>query len=367
MDQATVRRRLQLLRERRKETLEDLAYALGLKDHQTLSDIELGKREIASEELVEVAAHFGVSPDYFTDPLELAGEAMFSWRRDAANGNDIGGFEALAGRWIATYRYLCLLKGDPVNSSLTRVNLSTRSSFEDAANEGDAVSRTLKLGDVPSAKLAEVLESKCDTLVLLIDTWPGISGAACQFGSLNTILVNRKESIGRRSFDMGHELFHLLTWANMPPPHVEGASDQPKLAKRIEQLADNFASGLLMPLHVINSRLERSPMPGKDGDIAGWLCEHSSALGVSGAALKWRLVCLGKLKNSLAAKISDDAVKAHVGETPPQFSRRFVEVLWWGLEQGILSARRAAKIVSSTVDELADIFTAHELDAPFVL
>ena len=36
-----------------------------------------------------------------------------------------------------------------------------------------------------------------------------------------TILVNRHEPRGRRSFDLAHELFHVLTWDAMPPERIE--------------------------------------------------------------------------------------------------------------------------------------------------
>ena len=80
MDQTTIRRRLQALRERRDVSQAELSQALGFNDRQTLSDIELGKRQVAPVDLVRAAEFFGVDSDYFTDPLELAGEASFSWR-----------------------------------------------------------------------------------------------------------------------------------------------------------------------------------------------------------------------------------------------------------------------------------------------
>ena len=52
MDQTTIRRRLQGLRESRSLNQAKLADVLGFKDRQTLSDIELGKRNVAPDELV---------------------------------------------------------------------------------------------------------------------------------------------------------------------------------------------------------------------------------------------------------------------------------------------------------------------------
>lgn len=369
MDQATIRRRLQTLRERRNLSQGDLSRSLGFNDRQTLSDIELGKRNVSPGEIARAAQVFGVDVGYFTDPLELAGEARFSWRQSAGNGEDLESFERHAGRWIATYRHLSRLRGAPVNSSFTRVGLTSKSSFEEAMDEGDAVSRALELGGVPALTLAGVLEEKHDTLVLLADMISGISGAACQLGPLNTIIINRREVEGRRAFDMAHEVFHLATWHEMPPRHVEGADDPPRY-RRIEQLADNFASGLLMPRHAVANWIEHVPMPGKETGLAAWIRHGASHFHVSGQAFKWRLVGLGTVKRAAAARIDDAAIRVEGREgasLPPRFSRKFMETLAWGIDEGHLSVRRAAEVLGTTVDDFADIFAEHGLKTPFDL
>lgn len=371
MDQATIRRRLQALRERREVNQTDLAQVLGFNDRQTLSDIELGKRQVAPVELLRAAEYFKVDPGYFTDPFELAGEANFSWRQ-AAKADDLDAFERRAGGWIATYRHLSRLKGESVNSLLPRIGLSSKSSFEEAADEGDAVSRSLGLGDVPTTNLASVLEQKLDTLILHVDTVVGVSGAACQLGPLNTILINRRESPGRRAFDMGHELFHLITWREMAPAHIEEEGKLSREQKRIEKLADNFAGGLLMPRHVVVGLIDKLALPSNDAAAqARWIRDAAVQLGVSGPAMKWRLVVLGLLKKATAQRIDDgllrmDAVASDAA-LPPRFSRRFVATLGWGIEQGHLSVRRAADVVGTNLDDLAVLFTEHGLKTPFDL
>jgi len=371
MDQAIIRRRLQALRERREVNQTDLAQALGFNDRQTLSDIELGKRQVAPVDLVRAAEFFDVDPGYFTDPFELAGEANFSWRQ-AAKADDLGAFEQRAGGWIATYRHLSRLKGESVNSLLPQIGLNPKSSFEEAADEGDAVSRSLGLGDVPAASLASVLEQKLDTLILHVDTVVGVSGAACQLGPLNTILINRRESSGRRAFDMGHELFHLITWREMAPAHIEEEGNLSREQKRIEKLADNFSGGLLMPRHVMTGLIDKAALPSNDAAAqARWIRDAAAQLGVSGPAMKWRLVVLGLLKNAAAQRIDDGLLRmdadANDAALPPRFSRRFVATLGWGIEQGHLSVRRAADVIGTSVDDLAVLFTEHGLKTPFDL
>ena len=369
MDHTTARRRLHALRERRRVSQVDLARALNFKDRQTLSDIELGKRAIAPSELVRAASFFQVSVDYFTDPLELAGEATFSWRKSNGHDADVASFEESAGRWIATYRHLGRLRGDTVNSSLMRVALTAKSSYEEAEAEGQAISFALELGAIPASSLVHALEERLDTLVLFVDTIPGVSGAACQLGPLNAIIINRREASGRRSFDLGHELFHLLTWSDMTPPHLEAADGKiGKSFKRIETLADNFSSGLLMPEAALKEYVASNPLSRDLDDLVSWIRLGAAHFRVSGQALKWRLVNLGLIARTTADQIADHSVRASIEETvPPRFSRKFVELLGWAIDHGHMSVRRVADVVGMTVEDLADLFSEHGLRTPFDL
>lgn len=370
MDQATIRRRLQRLRTIREVSQAELAGAMGFNDRQSLSDIELGKRAISPEEVACAAQYFGVNANYFTDPLELAGEAVFSWRKTAGSENNLQEFETRAGRWIGLYRYLSRIRGDSVHSALRRVDINPRSSFEQASEEGDAVSHALGLGDIPAIKLPNALEDQLDTLVLFVNTLPGISGAACQIGPLNTILINRNEVEGRRSFDLGHELFHLMTWDHMPPQHVEVSGELSKRYERIEKLADHFSAALLMPRFSLQSYIEGLPLPKDENSLAPWIRQAASAFHVSGQAMKWRLVGLGYLKRTVASRLDDTFLRIDSREdrpAPTRFSRRFVELLGWGIDEGHLSVRRAAQVVGTTVDDLANLFAEHGLKTPFDL
>ena len=196
--------RLRLLREQRNMSLVSLAAALGFKDHQTLSAIELGERRLTADELVAAARHFDVRLDYFTDPFELAGEGKFSWRQKSAVPADLDAFEAKAGRWIAAFRHLSRLRGNPVNSVMRRVGVTRNSRYEDAQAEGESIATLLKLGATPATQLLRALEDDMDTLVLHVDAVRGVSGAACQLTELNCILINRHESEGRRNYDAAH-------------------------------------------------------------------------------------------------------------------------------------------------------------------
>ena len=71
-------------------------------------------------------------------------------------------------------------------------------------------------------------------LVLLVDMPKGISGVACQIPGADSILINRKDSEGRRNFDLAHELFHVLTWDALPPERVDRGSPSGSKAKSVQ-------------------------------------------------------------------------------------------------------------------------------------
>ncbi|MEO7252729.1 MAG: XRE family transcriptional regulator, partial [Casimicrobium sp.] len=309
METGNIPFRLKSLRERRNINQDMLAEQLGLKDRQSLSDIELGERKLTADEMVRAASFFGVAIDYFTDPFELAGEGKFSWRQKNVISAELDAFELKAGRWIAAFRHLSRLRGELVNSAERRVGLTKHSSYEDAQAEGESISRALKLGAVPALRLLPALETELDTLVLHVDAIRGVSGAACQLLQLNCILINRRESQGRRNFDAAHEFFHLLTWSNdgMRPERIEASSLSEvtdKRTKRVEELAENFAAALLMPAAELRSYLQSHPLP-EECAVSAWLMPLAEQFKVSRTAIMWRLVAIGHLSKAAAERIRD--------------------------------------------------------------
>jgi Zn-dependent peptidase ImmA (M78 family)/DNA-binding XRE family transcriptional regulator len=366
--EVNIRARLGALRERSGMSQDQLAAALGIRDRQTLSQIELGERRITPDEMVRASEVFGVQIDYFTDPFELAGEGSFSWREAGLERAQIDEFEAKARKWIGLYRYLAKAKGEAINSSMRRVALNERSTFEEAYAEGEAIGKALKLPEPPALHLVDLIQTQLDTLVLYVDARDGLSGAACRLDQLNAILINRNEPVGRRAYDTAHELFHLLTWDKMTPRHVESENrkEMSRAEKRIELLADNFAAALLMPEEMVRRAAAVNPVPSEPAALAAWAMKYAADFGVSSTALKWRVVNLGLAKKqtaTLAKCLNEDKNRV----TPPRFSKRFMDVLAWGLEEGQLSARKAAGILQMTLDDLADLFSEHGLKAPFAL
>jgi Zn-dependent peptidase ImmA (M78 family) len=211
------------------------------------------------------------------------------------------------------------------------------------------------------------MEERLAILVLMVDAIKGVSGAACRLPDLDTVLINRNEVPGRRSFDLAHELFHILTWDTMPPARVEESSELSKI--RVEQLANNFASAVLMPEAVLAQYGPWDAAADRDRDLIARLNDTAEALGVTATALKWRLVAMGALDSAAAKKLPDAKLrnngrKSLKAKPPLPFSKPFMEVLALALDEGRLSARRAADLLDMTIDDLADLCTAYGVSPP---
>ena len=176
------------------------------------------------------------------------------------------------------------------------------------------------------------------------------------------MLIARREVEGRRHFDLAHELFHVLTWEAMPPKHVEEANERG--GSRVEQLANNFAAAILMPAKV--TRRARCWQQLNSDELVDSLNVVASELKVTSSALRWRLVALGELPAARARAIPDTSLRNNGGleveSHPPLFSKPFAEVLGMALEQGHVSARRAASLLDSQVEELPEILAAHGVE-----
>lgn len=360
---APIGSRIKALREKRGLSQEDLAARLGFNDRQTLSAIETGERRVSAEELLSAVRELDAPLDYFTDPYQLAGEGRFSWRQTNVLPERLAAYEDMAGRWVAAYRIISHQVGRQPALLRRALGLTRHSSFEQATAAGERFATEFDLGRVPAVALQDVMERELGILVLHVDAFRGISGAACRLPELDVVLINRNEVVGRRHFDLAHELFHLLTWDAMPPEHAEAAEEISR--SRVEQLANCFASAVLMP----GEALDRfGPWSGlATADLGPRLNAAAGELAVTAPALKWRLVNAGRLPEREAKSVPTSALRnngagrANAPEAPARFSRAFLEVIVQGIERGELSSRRAAGLLDVRVDELAELCAAQGL------
>ena len=353
---------MKALRQERGLSQDDMARVFGFKDRQTVSAIETGVRRVAATELLLVADKLNVPLDYFTDPFRLDGEGLFSWRQSGVGRSELAAYERTAGRWVGAYRALSAQIG--MRSPLMRraLGLTKAARVEDAMDARERFTTEFELGDVPALRLAAAMQEQLGILVLMVDAYQGISGAACRLPELDVVLIARGEVTGRRNFDLAHELFHILTWEAMPPAHVEDAVDIS--GSRVEQLANSFAAALLMPKVAVESYGNWGQLTG-DG-LVERLNSAADALSVTSSALMWRLVALGHLTRKKARAIPEAALRNNgrsqtEGARPPLFSRSFAEVVVTAIDQGHLSVRRAARLVGLPIEGLEELFAVHGL------
>jgi XRE family transcriptional regulator, fatty acid utilization regulator len=369
MTTATIGTRIKALREAKGLKQDDLAQAFGFKDRQTLSAIETGERRVTAEELLRAVELFGVPLDTFTDPFLLLGEGRFSWRQSGVVRDDLIRYEEAAGRIVAAFRTLAPLVGREPQLLRRALSLTRWSRYEDASATGERFAREYELGDVPALRLAEVMEQELGILALMVDPIDGVSGAACRLPELDAVLINRAEVPGRRNFDLAHELFHILTWDAMPPEHIEEV--QPRRRTRVEQLADNFASAVLMPAPVLDRWGDWTGLRGKA--LLDQLNSAADELQVTSSALRWRLVSLDRLDHALAREIPEEWLRHNGRERPvavplpPLFSRSFVEVIARTIDDGRVSARKATGLLGLSMEEFAELCAAHGVAAPYAL
>jgi Zn-dependent peptidase ImmA (M78 family)/transcriptional regulator with XRE-family HTH domain len=358
--------RIKAKREELNFSQEAVSRLLGFKDRQTLSAIETGERRVSADELLRFAEVLAAPLEYFTDPFSLAGEARFSWRLKggASDRLDAIAYELMAGPMIGLFRSLSRdmdRHGPLLRPSLP---LTKTSSFDEATAAGERFATEFQLGDAPAHRLADTMQGKLGILVLMVDPVSVVSGAACRLPELDAVLINRGEVPGRRHFDLAHELFHILTWEAMPPERFE--EEVPVRKSRVEQLADSFASALLMPKSALDAFGDWAPLEGPA--LAERLNLAADRLGVTSVALLWRLIGAKLLPRTAERTIekarlnNNGRPRPAAGPLPPLFSRPFAELVAGAISAGRISTRRAARVLGLPVDDLAEAFAAHGVD-----
>jgi Zn-dependent peptidase ImmA (M78 family)/transcriptional regulator with XRE-family HTH domain len=361
--------RVKAAREAKRWTQDRLTRELGLNDRQSVSDIENGKRVLKPEEMLALSDLLDRDIEFFIDPFAVAGEAQFSWRAaPEVSQACLDQFELKAGQWIGLLRWFREQQDSRASALKHSLRLSAQSSFEDAQHRAESLANELHLGVVPAESLIDKIERELDIPVLFVDTvetdeGQSISGATCHLEQMGVILINRNETEARRFYDLAHELFHALTWDAMKPDHRESNSvEHRSKGKRIEQLANNFAAALLMPRASLDKLIE----PTRLSEIAH-LCEAAALFRVAPVALAWRLFNLKLIDEDTRRRLVREQQKPSASGTPKYFSPSFVKMLHEALENGRLSARKAAKAMGLGLGGLNELFAQYDLTAPFEL
>ncbi len=340
-------------------TQDELSCALGFKDRQILSNIEKGIRAVKPEELGVIMQTLDQPLDYFTDPYQLPADQLFSWRADSKEASKQ--CEPKARGTVSSYRRFAQITGEGLTPIIPRLSLPPKPSFEDAINIAEQLSSFLNLDKKPGYERAETACERLKIEIFYVDMPNEVSGSSVLLDNFCALFINRNHTLGRRNFSLAHELFHVLTWDTIRPEHF-APEDEGKAHKRSEQLANKFASALLIPFNDVSTRWNDF-----DGsNLKEWLEDMARKFHVSAPALFWRLVNLGELKpndypENLHAPYSDD------NPAPPAYSEKFVRMMKQVFESGDVSVRKVAKSLDCTFECLTEVFASHHMEAPFEL
>lgn len=357
------------IRSRRKElgfTQGDLAAAVGFSVPQTVSDIERGEREVKAWELVKIAGALRTTVDDLLGLGTASEPVRVMWRR----GSPAAARETEEIFLDRARRYALLEKWNDLPPAPTLPDMDLipeRASFNDAARLAREVGKTLDLGSRPAASLASVLQ-EVFRVKLFFEELDHAESAACAKGDFGyAILMNRSQAPWRRNYNLAHEVFHLVTWQNIQRAWGSD-TEEPYWLEHVEQLANAFASHLLLPAEEVSTQYDERFPDGKI-DYSG-LIELAREFEVSTEALLWRLRLLGRLSQDQAEEILDDpdfrredrrTMALHwepvpEGPLPPRYCRLALNAY----NRGQVTLARLAKMLETSVSEAGRLTMAGE-------
>jgi Zn-dependent peptidase ImmA (M78 family)/DNA-binding XRE family transcriptional regulator len=293
-------------------TLKEVSKKLGFNNYQTLSSIEAGEREVKAWELAKLARIYGRDIDYYLNFDSPKKEVRILWRSPETSPQ-----KTLIERQFISIceRYQNLLKIlDEPNISATGSKLNidkhellTQDAFKCVEELASRYLSILKLGYRPARSLAKILEEEMGIKIIFLPMDSDISGGSTidkEFGM--AVLVNSNDAPWRRNIDLAYEFFHLTTWEDFTPEVIY--QDNIGGKNRVEQLANIFASSLLIPekeiRDVFNERADKNSISYLN------LVDIARDFEVSIEALLWRLVNLGLLrKEDIQEELEKGSIK----------------------------------------------------------
>lgn len=234
-------------RERLGLKLEELSDIIGFNNYQTLSSIEKGQRQVKISELEVISKALGLNISYFLELQEKI-EAKVLWRK-CSDKKECAKYENELKELCSNYKKLCGLINhkyekfvSPSQKELQRDIYNNDSEF--AVQLAKSYRKSLDLGRYPGNNLVNVLQEK-NILIFYRDLEDKGSAASLvgDFGA--AILLNKNNTTLRRTFDIAHELFHLITWNVYDPNEIY--DDEIRGKSNVEKYADKFAAALLLP------------------------------------------------------------------------------------------------------------------------
>ncbi|OQY14264.1 MAG: hypothetical protein B6I30_00985 [Desulfobacteraceae bacterium 4572_187] len=341
-------------------SITEAAKKMGFKNYQTLSSIEKGTRKINAHELIKIARIYGRSLDYFLES-DVAPDPVLLWRK--TKKTEVNEVQRQFLSFLENYSNLENLlelrrRWKDIQKNYDRDDF-TYNGFERADKLGSEIHNFLDLGSRPSSNLINVLENRLRLKILHLPLRNGISGASLVDNAMGVgILINVNDAPWRRNFDLAHELFHVITWNVFSPEEIGDGTKK----TRPEQLADIFASSLLMPEVHLRDALKETVTGSEVRPID--IIELAKDFGVSTEAVLWRIVNLNIFKKSLAQKVlntpkfrdldRNSRKMLYENTKPSKFPSRFISLACRCLMDGKISRGTFAEYLEIDRVEIDD-------------
>ena len=348
--------RLKMAREAIGFTLEKAANESGI-GISSLSEFENDKREPKFSYLSKLAEVYCRTVEFFLTDEPIIEDVML-WR-DQPGGQEGKRTEARFRRLCEQYRRLEVLTDEVRECKLPKPDIRKPEDF--AFRQAELFAKEAKkwfdLGDVPIASLKLILEEVYYIKIFYMEySGSSISTVSDQFGP--AILLNTTNKQWRRSYDLAHELFHILTWQVFRAQ----ASEPSELE---EKLADAFASRFLMPEESIRDRVQ-SNIDDKEQISLDRLDDIAREFDVSLEALIYRVAAIYRFRKHdtqryvNAAKQHLKFLKPRGSYEPNRLSERYCDLAQRALREGKLSLMQFAKYMDISYRTAREYLTEDE-------
>lgn len=352
---AEIGARIKAARQRMRWSQKKLAEALEWNSSQIVSNVEAGERELKAWELAKIARALNTTFDALLNPTTHR-QVVVLWRAKPNDEERAGEIEARFVQRCSRYAQLekwCELPAPNELKPLSVASLDVP--IFRVQKEAEVVRDAMKLGGRPACTLEKTLEEDYGVKIFYEDL--GSSGSALcarnEFGA--GLLLNASEAPWRRNYSLAHELFHLMT-----PSQWDG--------KRCEQLADAFASALLLPQESLASSMQErtSARKVKLESLVEIACEY----GVSVDALCWRLVNLNILKREGVLNLLKPGSELRsidrfsrreetISEPQAGLPERYVRLAHLAYAKGKIGRSKLAEYLEISAYELAEYLNSH--------
>jgi Zn-dependent peptidase ImmA (M78 family)/DNA-binding XRE family transcriptional regulator len=355
--------RVRTFRKRSGLTQKDLASRMGFGSKETISQIERGDREVKAWELAQLAKLLSVELNDILsiEKPQLAPSVL--WR--AVPNNQKDEIEVKFLKKCRDYALLEELSGLKSSRSLPQKNLK----FEDLSYEminalANSIRDEFNLGRRPAVELEKTLQDGYGVKIWYFELKEG--SAASTIGHFGpAILMNSQEAPWRRNYNFAHELFHLITWDNIPPNKIRNNAQK---WEQLEKYANAFASSLLLPSEPVLEEFERKV---KNNKITfGELIDIARNFDVSTEALLFRLLNLRRLQKGTVTSLlknnlfreTDKATMSIYWRQPPDQPERFVRLGFVAYQKGALTKAKLAELFDTSLLNLPEKLNQYGLN-----